>query len=177
MIVHPPFGMKIKSLDDSLVRSMPGIKDVFIFKTLAADYEGTGFDTTSFLELGVIVGSSTWEVMNAKKALKAEWELMPEYSITMQLWGRGKVLVKMPKGLESTEGHKAQMEKASNGKADILRRDGNPEAAFKTAAKILERTYTAPHLAHNPMEPATCFANVTADKAELVCTNSDSGIH
>src|SRR5690606_35764237 len=30
-----------------------------------------------------------------------------------------------------------------------------------------ERTYSAPHLAHNTMEPANCFANVTEDKAEI----------
>lgn len=167
MIVHPPFGMMIKSLDDSSVRSMPGIKDVFTIKTLTEDYERNGFDTTSFLELGVIVGSTTWEVMNAKKALKAEWELMPEYSMTMQQWGRGKVTSIMPKGLESTEGHKADMEKSAKGKADILRKDGNPEAVFKTATKVLERTYNAPYLAHNTMEPVNCFAHVTADKAEI----------
>ena len=35
MIVHPPaFGMKVKSVDDSAARSMPGIKDVFVIKTL-----------------------------------------------------------------------------------------------------------------------------------------------
>lgn len=167
MIVHPPFGMKIKSLDDSSVRSMPGIKDVFVIKTLAEDYERSPFDTTSFLELGVIVGRSTWEVMNAKKALKAEWELMPEYSVTQEFWGRGKSRVTIPEGLESTDGHKAKMEKFSKEKGEILRRDGNPEAAFKKAAKVLERTYNAPYLAHNPMEPATCFANVKEDHAEL----------
>jgi isoquinoline 1-oxidoreductase beta subunit len=167
MIVHPPFGMMIKSLDDSSVRSMPGIKDVFTIKTLTEDYERNGFDTTSFLELAVIVGNTTWEVMNAKKALKVEFELMPEYSMTMQQRGRGKVTAIMPKGVESTEGHRAEMKKASKGKADILRKDGNPEAAFKTAAKVLERTYTAPHLAHNTMEPVNCFASVTADKVEI----------
>lgn len=167
MIVHPPFGMMIKSLDDASVRSMPGIKDVFTIKTLTEDYERNGFDTTSFLELAVIVGNTTWEVMNAKKVLKAEWELMPEYTMTMQQFGRGKVTAIMPKGLESTEGHRAEIEKASKGKADILRKDGNPEAAFKTAAKVLERTYNAPHLAHNTMEPVNCFANVTSDKAEI----------
>ncbi|MEN9610886.1 MAG: hypothetical protein RLZZ628_1700, partial [Bacteroidota bacterium] len=35
------------------------------------------------------------------------------------------------------------------------------------AAKIIERTYSAPFLAHNMMEPINCFAHVTADKAEL----------
>lgn len=167
MIVHPPFGMMIKSLDALSVKSMPGIKDAFTIKTLTADYERNGFDTTSFLELGVIVGNTTWEVMNAKKALKLEFELMPEYSMTMQQFGRGKVTAIMPKGLESTDGHRAEMEEASKGKGEILRKDGNPEAAFKNAAKVLERTYSAPHLAHNTMEPANCFANVTTDKCEI----------
>jgi isoquinoline 1-oxidoreductase beta subunit len=49
----------------------------------------------------------------------------------------------------------------------ILRKDGNPEAMFKKAAKVLERTYTAPYLAHNTMEPVNSFAHVTADQAEI----------
>jgi isoquinoline 1-oxidoreductase beta subunit len=49
----------------------------------------------------------------------------------------------------------------------VVRRDGNPEAAFENAAQVIERTYTAPFLAHNPMEPINCFAHVTADRAEL----------
>ncbi len=49
MIEHPPaFGLKVKSVDDSAARSMPGIKDVFVIKTLADDYERNGFDTTTF---------------------------------------------------------------------------------------------------------------------------------
>jgi isoquinoline 1-oxidoreductase beta subunit len=167
MIVHPPFGMMVKSVDDAAARSMPGIKDVFTIKTLTDDYERNGFDTTSFLELVVVVGNTTWEVMNAKKALKVEWELMPEYTTTMQAFGRGKVTVLMPKGLESTEDHRAQMEKASKGKADILRKDGDVASAFKKAAKVLERTYTAPHLAHNTMEPVNCFAHVTEDSVDI----------
>ena len=49
-----------------------------------------------------------------------------------------------------------------------MRRDGDPEAAFKRAAQVLERTYSAPFLAHSPLEPMNFFAHVTADKAELV---------
>ena len=50
---------------------------------------------------------------------------------------------------------------------NVLRKDGDPEGAFKNAAKTIERTYTAPYLAHNTMEPVNCFANVTADKVEI----------
>jgi isoquinoline 1-oxidoreductase subunit beta len=51
--------------------------------------------------------------------------------------------------------------------AKVARKDGNPEEAFKNAARIIERTYHAPFLAHNCMEPMNFFAHVTAEKAEL----------
>lgn len=167
MIAHPPaFGLKVKSVDDTEARSMPGIKDVFVIKTLADDYERNGFDTTTFTELVVVAGNTTWEVMNAKRALKIEWEPISESTIVVQGWG-GKQNVRIPAGLESTTGHKTSMDEWSKKPGSILRRDGDPESAFKKAAKILERTYTAPFLAHNCMEPVNCFAHVTADKAEL----------
>lgn len=167
MIVHPPaFGLKVKSVDDAEGRAMPGITDVFIIKTLAEDYARNGFDTTTFTELVVVAGNTTWEVMNARKALKIEWEEIPDSNILVN--GRlGKQTVKIPGGLESTTGHRAKMAEWSKKPGNVLRRDGDPEGAFKKAAKTLERTYSAPFLAHNAMEPVNCFAHVTAEKAEL----------
>ena len=48
------------------------------------------------------------------------------------------------------------------------RRDGNPERAFRNADRIIEKTYSAPYLAHNTMEPMNFFADVTAEKAHLI---------
>ncbi len=167
MIAHPPaFGLKVKSVDEASVKAMPGIRDVFIFKTLQDDYERNGFDTTTFTELVAIVGNTTWEVMNAKKALKVKWEEAPEKEVVVRGW-RGKETVLIPGGIESTDGHKARMEETARKAAQELRKDGDPEAAFKNAAKVIERTYNAPYLAHNCMEPVNCFAHVTAEKAEL----------
>lgn len=167
MIAHPPaFGLKVKSVDDTKARAMPGIKDVFTIKTLPDDYERNGFDTAAFTDLVVVVGNTTWEVMNAKKVLKIEWEEIADSSIVVQAWG-GKQAVKIPRGLESTEGHQTRMAEMSKKPANVLRKDGDPEGAFKKAAKVIERTYYAPYLAHNTMEPVNCFAHVTADKAEL----------
>src|SRR5690606_32139403 len=139
MVIHPPFGMTVKSFDDSAARSMPGIRDVFTMKILPDDYERNAFDTVSFPEVVVVVGNTTWEVMNAKKAVKVEWELVPERTFEVQAWG-GRQTVVMPKGLESTTAHRTRMEEAARGEAQVLRRDGNPEAAFRRAAKVLERT-------------------------------------
>jgi isoquinoline 1-oxidoreductase beta subunit len=168
MIVHPPaFGMQFKSMDESAARSMPGIKDIFAIKTLADNYERNAFDTTTFTEMAVVVGNSTWEVMNAKKALKVQWQESAESSFVQKGWGGNGQTVKVPAGLESTQGHNARMAEMSRLPGTVLRKDGDPESAFKNAKKVIERTYVAPFLAHNTMEPVNCFANVTDEKAEL----------
>ena len=87
MITHAPaIGLSIKSVDDKVAKSMPGIKDVFTINTLKDDYERNAFDTTTFTELVVVVGNTTWEVMNAKKALKIEWQESPEKKIAVKGW-------------------------------------------------------------------------------------------
>lgn len=167
MVTHPPaFGMKLKSFDATAIKNMPGIKDVFAIKTYEDDYERAAFDTNTFPELVAIVGESTWQVMNAKKALKVEWEPIKIHTITVNGWG-GKETVKIPAGLESTAEHKASMQEMAAKPAQTLRKDGDPEAAFRNAAKVIERTYSAPFLAHNCMEPINFYANVTEDKAAL----------
>ena len=167
MIVHPPaFGMKLKSLDDAAAKAMPGIRDVFPIQSMTDDYARQYFDTCTFTELVAIVGESTWEVMNAKKALKVEWEPIADSSYTRDRFGQ-KQEVKVPAGLESTSKHLAEMKAVAARPGRVVRRDGDPAQAFSQAAKVIERTYTAPFLAHNCMEPMNFFAHVTAEKAEL----------
>lgn len=167
MIVHPPaFGLKLKSFDDSEARSMPGIKAIFQFTTFLDDYERNFFDTNAFPELVAVVGNSTWEVLNAKKTLKVEWEPFEEMSFNMA--GRGGPReVKVPGGLENTTDHNARMAEMAANPGREVRRDGNPEQAFEKAAKIIERSYTAPFLPHVSMEPHNFFAHVTDNRAEL----------
>lgn len=168
MITHPPaFGMKLKSLDDSAARKMPGIKDIFTIKTLQDDYERQNFDTCTFTDLVVVAGNTTWEVLNAKKALNVEWELFSDHTVIKNSSG-GTQTFHVPAGLESTADHKLRMAEMAAKPGNVRRKDGDPEKAFKDASRIIERTYTAPFLAHNCMEPMNFFAHVTAEKAELV---------
>ncbi len=149
MIVHPPaFGMKVKSVDDASVRSMPGIRDVFTFSTYPEGTETNWSDNNAFPHLVAIVGESTWQVMKAKKAIKVEWE------------------TETP--AENSAGHTAAFEKSLMQKMEVARRDGNPEEAFRKAARVIERTYTAPFLSHSTMEPMNFFADVQEDHAELI---------
>ena len=165
-IVHPPaFGMKIKSFDKTSATSMPGIQDVFEIKIFKDDYGRNFFDTTTFPEIIAIVGNSTWEVLQAKKNLKTAWEKAPESTFKMSGWSGDISDVTIPSGLESSSIHTEKMAEYITKPGNILRKDGDPEGAFKSAARVLERTYTAPFLAHNTMEPMNCFADVKGDKA------------
>ncbi|WP_324026076.1 molybdopterin-dependent oxidoreductase [Maribacter sp. BPC-D8] len=147
MIVHPPaFGMTYKSMNADAVKSMPGIKDVFPIDVYKDDTEKQWSDAGGIDKLVAIVGESTWQCMQAKKALNVEWE---ESS-----------------ALESTEGHDAALTKLLNTSSkQPARKDGNVASAFKKADKVIERTYSAPFLAHNTMEPMNFYADVTAERA------------
>jgi isoquinoline 1-oxidoreductase beta subunit len=166
MIHHPPaFGMKLKDYDASEALRMPGIKQVFTQQLYAEGFEQAGFDTRTFNDLLVVVGNTTWEVMQARKKLKVNWEPSGDTKNTMGGGPGGKREVVIPGALESTDTHLEKMKEYAGKPAQQLRKDGDPETAFKNAAQIIERTYTAPFLSHNCMEPMNFFAHVTDEKA------------
>lgn len=168
MIVHPPaMGLQFKAIqNEAVIKKMKGIVDVFTVKIFNDDYEKTFFDTTQFNEVVAVVGNSTWEVMQAKKALKIDWQPIESYTQNRNMLGR-KTVEKIPAGLEDSAEHKTKLAERMTQPATVRRKDGDVEMAFKNASKVIERTYNAPFLAHNCMEPMNFFANVTAEKAEL----------
>ncbi|OIN61029.1 xanthine dehydrogenase family protein molybdopterin-binding subunit [Arsenicibacter rosenii] len=169
MVQHPPaFGMKLKSFDASQALKMPGITGVFPIRLFDEGYERSAFDTRTFNELVVVVGRTTWEVMNARKKLKVQWEVTTDTKEKVKGWSGPAREEIVPGGLESTASQLTQMQERAKQAATVLRKDGDPEAAFKGAAHVIERTYNAPFLAHNTMEPMNFFAHVTPEKALLV---------
>ena len=167
MVVQPPsFGMRFKSMDDAKVRSMPGISDVFIMDAYEQGQKLSAFDMAAFPKMAVIVGDSTWQVMQAKSKLKVEWEMSPAISKEMNIFGRT-MNINHPAGLENSEDHLRDMAQLGAKKATEARKNGNPEKAFKNATRIIERSYSCPFLAHNTMEPMNFFADVKDGKAEL----------
>ena len=133
MIKRPPaFGTKIKSVDATVAKAMPGIIDVVTFKNNVA-----------------VVGKSTWEIMKARKEVKIEYE--------------------KDGAIESTQDHDQLLVSLLNGnEAKVRRKDGDVEAAFKNADKIIKSEFQCPFLPHNPMEPMNFFADVRSDGVELI---------
>jgi len=133
MIVRPPaFGSKLTSFNADEAKKMPGIIDVVSFKNNVA-----------------VVGNSTWEVMKARKTIKAEYE--KETSLE-----------------SSTDHDKILAGLMDTGKITVRRKDGDVDTAFKSAAKTIKREYQCPFLPHNPMEPMNFFASVTDEGVELI---------
>jgi isoquinoline 1-oxidoreductase beta subunit len=168
MIVHPPaFGMQFKAMDAESVKSMPGIKDVFTFETYTDGTRQSFADIATFNKKVAIVGETTWQVMQAKKALEVTWENAPDETFSIDMFGRV-METEYPGGLENTQSHKEKMAEMASKKGNVVRKDGDVVKAFQKAEKVIERSYTCPFLAHNTMEPMNFYANVTADHAELI---------
>jgi isoquinoline 1-oxidoreductase beta subunit len=106
-------------------------------------------DVVRFGNNVAVVGNSTWQVMKAKKLLEVEYEKEGE--------------------MESTADHEALFTKLMNEpKATVGRKDGDVDAAFAQAAKVVKAEYQCPFLPHSPLEPMNFFAHVNGDKVELV---------
>jgi isoquinoline 1-oxidoreductase beta subunit len=106
-------------------------------------------DVVTFKNNVAIVGKSTWQVLKARKLVKIEYEKDGE--------------------IESTDDHnKLFLSLMDTGEATVRRKDGDVDAAFKNAAKVVKGEYQCPFLSHSPMEPMNFFAHVRPDGVELV---------
>ncbi|TDB63362.1 xanthine dehydrogenase family protein molybdopterin-binding subunit [Arundinibacter roseus] len=106
-------------------------------------------DVVTFDNSVAVLGKSTWQVLKAREALKVTYE--------------------KEAALESTADHDRIFDELLNGStATVRRQDGDVEAAFKNAAKVIKSEYQCPFLPHSPMEPMNFFAHVRPDGAELI---------
>jgi len=168
VMIHPPaFGMTLKSFNADSAKQMPGVVDVFQIDAYQGDTQNSAFDIAAFRDLVVIVADTTWQAMQAKKAVKCEWIEADDVKTKISFFGRDSYF-DFPKGLESTATQNEKLNAAAKADVQTARRDGNPERAFRNADRIIEKTYSAPYLAHNTMEPMNFFADVTAEKAHLI---------
>lgn len=106
-------------------------------------------DVVTFENSVAVVGKSTWQVKKAKEKLKIEYEKAAD--------------------LESTADHNRIFKTLlDTGTATVRRKEGDVDAAFKNAAKVIRAEYQCPFLPHSPLEPMNFFAHIREDGAELV---------
>ncbi|HET9726828.1 MAG TPA: molybdopterin cofactor-binding domain-containing protein [Gemmatimonadales bacterium] len=139
-VVHPPFGHRLVSVDESRARRVPGVVRVVRIEPLPSPLH---------LREGVaVLAEFTWAAMQGVRALEARWA---------------------PVGgppVDSTA-IRAAMLRAVERPGEPVRHDGDVDAAFAGAARVFEATYEVPLLAHAAMEPINCLADVRHDRAEL----------
>jgi isoquinoline 1-oxidoreductase subunit beta len=95
-----------------------------------------------------VVADNTWSAMQGKRALEIKWD-------------EGKTAAFSTPGISQTF-------------ADITKQPGQAQkttgdavAALGSAAKKIDAVYEVPYLAHAPMEPLNCVADVKADRCDI----------
>jgi isoquinoline 1-oxidoreductase subunit beta len=133
----PTFGAKLVSADLDAAKAVPGVEDVIVMK---------GGDNPELLVDGVAIIASNWWIANkAREKLAIEWDNGE--------WGS-----------HSSAGYAAKAAELLDGQpASELGKAGDVDAAFASAAKVLEADYFYPFLAHVAMEPMNCTTLVHAD--------------
>ncbi|PJI38942.1 xanthine dehydrogenase family protein molybdopterin-binding subunit [Ferrovibrio sp.] len=95
-----------------------------------------------------VVAKNFWAAKLGREALDIQWDdSAAEKRGTDEIMAEYKELAKTP-GLPA-------------------RKDGDVEAAFARAAKVIEASYDFPYLAHAPMEPLDCVVKLDAEKVEI----------
>ena len=95
-----------------------------------------------------VVADSTWAAFRGRDALGVTWN-EGEHA-----------------GLDSEE-LRRRFAALGEGEGRALRDEGDFATGFAAAARRLEATYELPFLAHAPLEPMNCTAQVTADGVEV----------
>jgi isoquinoline 1-oxidoreductase beta subunit len=150
----PVFGGKAVSANLDDIKKLPGIKHAFIVDASPAPTQG-GPPPVRWDSGVAIVADSWWLAQNARKSLKVVWD-------------------EGPVATQSSAGYAAQAKQLS-AKAGAAPAGGGPgvtnigdvDAAFASAAKIVEAEYYFPLLSHAPLEPQDSTAHFKDGKLEI----------
>lgn len=139
----PVAGGKVKSFTDVEAKKVEGV--VKIFEMPASGFPA-GFETP---QGGiVIVATSTWAAISARKALQIEWD----YGVNNSY---------------DSEAYLSELKEKIKKKGNARRSDGDADKALKSATSVLESTYVTQHLSHAPMEAPNATVLVKDGKCEV----------
>jgi isoquinoline 1-oxidoreductase subunit beta len=150
------YGGKVKSANLDAVKKMPGVRHVLVMdgtlSTAAIVPNEPG------MEPGIaIVAESWWQAQQARKALRVEWD-----------FGVGKAQSSDGFSKKAAELLKAEPE-------NTMRSYGDVDGALKSAAKVVEATYSYPFIAHGTLEPMGTTASFRDGKLEIWTTSQTPG--
>ena len=137
----PVFAGKVATANLDLVKTLPGVRHAFVVDG------GTALN--GLLGGVAIVADHWWAAESARRKLVVTWN---EGATAGQ----------------TSEGFAATAARLSRGPgAKVLQNDGDVEAGFAGAAKVVEAAYFYPFIAHAPLEPQNCTAHLKDGKLEI----------
>ncbi|MBN3764429.1 molybdopterin cofactor-binding domain-containing protein [Burkholderia sp. Ac-20365] len=134
----PTLGGTVRHFDGAAAAALPGVHKVF---AVDAYNGGTG---------GVaVIADNTFIAMNALETLKIDWSDGPTKGLTNE-----EVDKRLKQALDESDGHPWY-------------KHGDVEDALSRATHKWHAEYRAPYLAHAPLEPVNCTAQVKDGKATV----------
>jgi len=138
----PVFGGKVKSANLDEVKALPGIRHAFVVEP--------GPDPAALAGGVAIVADSWYQARYARdNKLKVEWDEGPTAAQSSELYAS------------------TSLELAKKEPGQVLRKDGDADAAFASAKHVVEAAYSYPFLSHVPLEPQNCSAYFKDGKLEV----------
>jgi isoquinoline 1-oxidoreductase subunit beta len=135
----PRFRGKVKNIDDSATRAVPGVKHVFaVQRPVFADlYEGVA-----------VVADTIWAAMQGRKVLTVEWDDEGFEHLDTE-----KIVTRMREDIDRC----IRSAPAPTGF----------DKAFQQSVKKIDAVYETPYQSHSCMEPLNCIANVQDNRIEI----------
>jgi isoquinoline 1-oxidoreductase beta subunit len=134
-VEHPPvLGGKVKSYDDKAARQVPGVRQTIVLPTFKPPHE--------YQALGgvAVLADNTWAAFQGRKKLNVTWDN-----------GAHAVF--------NSADFKKEMQATARQPGKAVRNQGDVDAGFTKAAKVVEADYYVPLLAHASMEPPVAVAD------------------
>ena len=143
VIARPPVtGGKLKSFDAADAMKVAGVEKV-------TEVKGWPWPS-KFQPLGgvAVIARNTGAAIKGRDALKVVWDDGDNAKY-------------------DSVAYRAELEEAVRKPGLVVRKEGDVDAALKSADKVIVGEYYLPHLAHVSMEPPVAVADVKGDKAEI----------
>ena len=146
------FGGKVKTHNLDMIKTLPGVKAAFVVDN-RPEITGpvvTGGDPG--LENGIAIVADSWyQAQSARKKLVVTWDEGPRATAD-----------------HSSVAYAQKAQEIGQGEPMFAtRKDGDPEGALKSAAKVVEANYVYPFISHAPLEPQNCTAHYKDGKLEI----------
>jgi isoquinoline 1-oxidoreductase beta subunit len=141
----PVYGGDVKRFDFDAVRHMPGVRSAVRFPI-----PDPALTRGRIFSGGVAVVADSWyQAKTAIDRMPIEWDVPPEHAAVDTAMMRDALLA------------------AIDRPGQVRVNQGDVDAGFARAAKIVEATYTTPYLARARMEPGNATVLVTDDRVDV----------